>query len=484
MRQATPWLVVVLGLIAIPLSADEAEHHPAIVIDSDMGLDDAVTLAMALQNPDVAVVAVVASEGAASGGKSIEHLERMLGLFNRQEIPVYAPAATRAGRPPPAFRAFAEESVGGVLPASTERRARRFAPDAYVSERDKTVVLALGPLTNLATALDARPEIENGIARVIISGPPNVKENWNGAFDPDAWSAVQASGLPLEFVVPGPATRKPGAWRDGELRFRQGTSIGEGLVTRLLSQQRVRQHYTAELEMFHDELVFLYCVDDSLFSRPAARAVLVPSDHAGIVKLFCRLVSEGRQRKDRVVFAEDELPDLVLQPDLRARRARLIAKNGETEWFAQLLAGELHEHLGAYSVIGVKMGLRAAELLNAPQHTMHVVSYAPAEPPVSCLNDGVIVSTGSTPGRALFTHRPGPADSVSVSFAYNGRQLVLTFKEHYRARIRAEIAELGQRHTLEDEQYWHGIRRLALEIWENWHRRDLFELIDARPPAK
>ncbi len=48
------------------------------------------------------------------------------------------------------------------------------------------------------------------------------------------------------------------------------------------------------------------------------------------------------------------------------------------------------------------MGLRAAELLNAPPHAMTIVSSAPPTQPVSCLNDGLLVATGSTPGRGLF----------------------------------------------------------------------------------
>jgi hypothetical protein len=40
---------------------------------------------------------------------------------------------------------------------------------------------------------------------------------------------------------------------------------------------------------------------------------------------------------------------------------------------------------------------------------------------------------------------------------------------------------LLQRFTLEDHDYWLGVERLAYDIWENWHRRDIFELTE--PPA-
>ena len=224
--------------------------------------------------------------------------------------------------------------------------------------------------------------------------------------------------------------------------------------------------------------MFLYYADHTLFSTQAYTNVFAPDDHDGLLKLFTCCLSDGRQHKHRVVFVGRPLPDDVFRPDVRSRRAAIIAKNGQAEWFAQLLMNELHEHLGAYSVIGVKMGLRAAELLNAPQHAMKVTSHVPAGPPVSCLNDGVIVATGCTPGRALFTHTPGPPGSIAVSFEYNGQRLTLAVKPEYRNRIKAEIQTLLGKYTLADHEYWDGVRRLGLDIWENWHRRDLFEIVD------
>jgi pyrimidine-specific ribonucleoside hydrolase len=206
-----------------------------------------------------------------------------------------------------------------------------------------------------------------------------------------------------------------------------------------------------------------------------APGVVEPLDSGATADAIASALSRGRQRKDRVVFVDGPLPADVLQPDVRARRETILAKNGPDEWFAQLMLNELHEHLGAYSIIGVKMGLRASELLNAPQHTMKIISAAPPTQPVSCLNDGLLVSTGSTPGRGLFSHVPGPPGTVKASFEFNGRIITLRLKDEYRRRIRAAIKDLLTEFTLEDDAYWDGVREFGLEIWQNWHRRDLFE---------
>ncbi len=123
------------------------------------------------------------------------------------------------------------------------------------------------------------------------------------------------------------------------------------------------------------------------------------------------------------------------------------------------------------------MGLRAAELLNAPPHAMKVTSYSAAMPPVSCMNDGLIVASGSTTGRGLYKHEPGDAGSTRVQFEYNGRALVLSLKPEYSARIAADIGRLEREFGLARREYWEGVRRVALEIWENWHRGEIFAVL-------
>ncbi|MBU0638621.1 MAG: nucleoside hydrolase [Planctomycetes bacterium] len=474
--------LVCFCLLAAPAHAHDVVGGPVVVIDTDMGLDDAVTLALALQCPQINIGAIVACEGVAGREQAVTHVERMVELFNRRDIPVYAAPAEESDKPVPPFRSFAVGAVGAALPPPVPPFHQPFAPTAYLVEGHQTTVLVLGPLTNLAAALHANPDLRKHIAAVIVAGGPDPAESWNAAYDRAALAAVLDSDLPLKFVAPGPAGHKPVAWRQGELHLGRGTSIAESFFERLLSATRVREHYLERFASFHDELAFLYVVDATPFAPTAAAAVLAPRDNQRLLELFTRCLVDGRQQKRRVVFADGPLPEQILRADVRQRQAAIIAKNGETEWFAQLLMNELHEHLGAYSVIGVKMGLRAAELLNAPQHAMQVTAFTPAGPPVSCINDGIIVATGCTPGRVLFTHVPGPPDTLRVRFTYNGRELTLTLKQEYRQKIRNEITRLLKHHTLADAAYWDGVRLFGLEIWENWHRQDLFAVVETPQP--
>lgn len=482
MRLVRPILIVGLMFAAAPAVGHDIDTDAALIIDTDMGIDDAVALALALQCPQVRIHAVVASEGVAGPEAGVRLLGRMLDEFNRSDIALYAPVVGGTARPAPAFRAFAQSTLERALPGAGSQSGRDFAPQAFLDPRGKpSIVLALGPLTNVAAALKDS-SVRSGVTRIVIQGSPDANRNWNLKYDPEAYAEVIRSGVAVQFVESGSAA-KPDAWREGRLSG-QGTSIGEAFIGRLLGDAGFREHYTQGIfARFTDELVLLSCLDHHLFevvdAPTGAAKVLRPGDREQVIAAINRILFEGRQAKQRVVFAPGSLPNNILRADVRQRKEGILAKNGETEWFAQLLMNELHEHLGSYSILGVKMGLRAAELLNAPPHGMEVVSHSAARPPVSCLNDGIIVATGATPGRALFRHEPGPAGSTRVSFACNGRRITLAVKDEVRGKIQAHIHKLLETHTLEDAEYWDGVRQMSLDIWENWHRRDLFDVVEA-----
>jgi pyrimidine-specific ribonucleoside hydrolase len=487
MRRIVFRIIVLISFLAVSAGAHDVGSAGKLVIDTDMGLDDAVALTLALQNRDLDISAIVFADGAAGRTNGVQNLERMLSLFNRSDIKLFAPAETTRLPAPPPFREFAEQAVAAALPDVTaEPRALPFAPGAYMAENKTVTIVALGPLTNIAAALGQEPDLKNKIAVILCAGGPDPEKNWNLRYDPAAFENVKASGVKLEFIAADDtAARKPDAWRGETLSFGLRTSIGEDFVLRMLHQPNVRQHYLERFASFSDELVVLYVADPTLFWDKKNNHVWAPNSRAALGDLFTRLIADGRQGKSRVILIPGSLPDEILQPDLCARKAGILAKNGETEWFAQLLLNELHEHLGAYSIIGVKMGLRAAELLNAPQHGMAITSYAAGQPPFSCMNDGLIVSTGCTPGRMLFKHEPAAAPQpVSAMFEYNGRRLVLSLKAEYQQRVKARFESIMATPGADEHRYWELVREFGFEIWEDWHRRDIFEVrIEAPKPV-
>ncbi len=477
MRSSAIAFVLAFFILVSPATGHDVGHTSTIVIDTDMGIDDAVAMALALQRPDLNISAIITTDGVSSGANCAAALEHMLQRFNRRDITLYGVADPSKKPPAPPFREFAEHAIKSVLDGPLPAQMTRpFAPEAYVHEGTKTTVVLLGPMTNFAEALRRKPDIKDRIARVIIPGQRS-QRSFNDRFDIHAAQYVRKSGVPLLFLDANEIAMKPNWLAVEQARIGQGTSLAEAFLNDLLSNPETREHYAGKLKIFHDELAIMYLSDHHAFHTTTDERTFEPNGTAVVADLFSTLLNEGRQRKDRVVFSDRPLPDVALRKDVRDRRASIIEKNGETEWFAQVLMNEMHQHLGAYSIVGVKMGLYAAEQLNAPQHGMRIVSHTPAEPPVSCLNDGLIVATGCTPGRGLFTHEPGEKPGVIVEFSAGTKRIKLRLKDKYKKQIAERIGELKKKHGLEDAAYWQGVRAFGLDIWENWHRRDLFEVV-------
>jgi pyrimidine-specific ribonucleoside hydrolase len=125
---------------------------------------------------------------------------------------------------------------------------------------------------------------------------------------------------------------------------------------------------------------------------------------------------------------------------------RIIACHGLEEWKAAVLTSELHRHLGTYSIVGAKMGLRARERFNAALDELRVESRAGSQPPLSCLNDGLQVATGASLGRGTITVITNEPPACEAVFRYGEGRLCLRLKPEFAQRIAADMAELVKRH--------------------------------------
>ena len=166
----------------------------------------------------------------------------------------------------------------------------------------------------------------------------------------------------------------------------------------------------------------------------------------------------------------------ALPEDILVIQADTIARFGALEWDRCVLTHAFHGHLGIYSVLGVKMGLRALELLGANlQHpAVSVCSYAGNVPPMSCMNDGLQVGTGSTLGRGLISVDNGPDARPEAQFTYAGNTLRLRLKPAYARQIESDITQARERFGQAPE-YWQAVREAALRYWSTWDRQQIFE---------
>jgi len=193
---------------AVSLSADATP----VVVDTDLGGDDLVALAFLLRHPSVRVEAVtIAGTGLVGCDPGVDLVADLFTALHLDPVPVACgreEAGPGAAQLPQDWRDVA--ATGSGLPRSdtTLTPVRESAPEligSLAKEIDGLVVVALGPMTNLADLASARDELSRlaGIHAMggSVGGPllDGVAE-WNVAADPEAFATVLVTGVPLTVV--------------------------------------------------------------------------------------------------------------------------------------------------------------------------------------------------------------------------------------------------------------------------------------------
>lgn len=91
-------------------------------------------------------------------------------------------------------------------------------------------------------------------------------------------------------------------------------------------------------------------------------------------------------------------------------------------------AVEFHGHLGPFLVLGVRMGLLAMEMLTSSGfREMKAVARTGNVPSLSCLLDGIQISTGCTMGKGNISAEP--PGIPEAEFSARGRRVTIRAKD-------------------------------------------------------
>jgi pyrimidine-specific ribonucleoside hydrolase len=167
-------------------------------------------------------------------------------------------------------------------------------------------------------------------------------------------------------------------------------------------------------------------------------------------------------------------------------RNGILEKYGLEEWAATVMAHELHQHVGIYTVLGAKMGVRARELLNAPTRAVHVTAETGIEPPMSCVIDGLQASLGSTLAQKLIEVPKVPTPRVAAVFRYEDRAIRLSLRPEYSKKVQQTIKTAIKHHGNLTPAYFHEIEDRCFDVWAEFDRREIFleERLHADPQTE
>ncbi len=180
-----------------------------IIIDCDPGHDDAIALLLALASPEVELRAVTTVAGNQTLEKITRNALKVLELAGRPDIPVAAGADRPLRRTlRTAAHVHGESGLDGpALPEPTARPVDAHAADLLDELIEPGVVLvATGPLTNVALLLERHPDVRDRLERIVWMGGAISEGNvtpaaeFNAFVDPEAAAAVFGSGIPVTMI--------------------------------------------------------------------------------------------------------------------------------------------------------------------------------------------------------------------------------------------------------------------------------------------
>lgn len=148
-----------------------------LYLDCDPGIDDALALGYLLAHPDVDLALIGSVSGNTDAATAAANARGLLRLFGRPEIPVAVGAHDFLTRPyhGGAPHVHGDNGIGGVvLPTDGTTEASGTAAEELVAlaqaNPGQVRILAIGPLTNLALALELEPSLPTLVHDVVIMG--------------------------------------------------------------------------------------------------------------------------------------------------------------------------------------------------------------------------------------------------------------------------------------------------------------------------
>ena len=189
-----------------------------VVLDTDPGIDDAVALMLALASPgEIHLVGISTTGGNVGRQSAFENAHRLLQLFGRDDLPVGFGWGEEEDAPS-ARHIHGADGMGETgLPLAGEPEkipSVELLPRLAREHSGRLVLVAVGPLTNVAALLREYPDCQKDIARLVVmagavkrSGNVTPAAEFNIYKDPEAAAEVFSCGLPLQ-LVPLDATCK------------------------------------------------------------------------------------------------------------------------------------------------------------------------------------------------------------------------------------------------------------------------------------
>ncbi len=272
----------------VGLSPATAVKPTRLIIDCDPGIDDAVSIALAVGSPELEILGITTVAGNVGIQETTTNALGLLAAFGRDEIPVAAGAHRGLVRTKADHRfVHGENGIGGVDLAPARRtvnseHAVDFLSNILSRHGPRSVTIAaIGPLTNIAMLLALRPELIDNIEELVIMGATAGGGNITPVAEYNTWADPEAAQR--VFTTVGLKIRLL------ELQITRRATVDQGVVATMRAESPRGdlladmidgyEDRTPDGQPLHDALAIAAIVDPTLIeTRPASVEVNTHSD--------------------------------------------------------------------------------------------------------------------------------------------------------------------------------------------------------------
>lgn len=269
-----------------------------VIIDTDPGSDDALALIMAFNSTDLNILGITTVGGNASIQDTTRNALSIIDYLGHKHIPIHpGEQYPYQGFFQNAYEVHGSHGLGIVLPepktAPSNPAAYQFISATAASEKNNLLIVALGPLTNIALALQTNCKLKRYISEIIVmggavKGPGNITPyaEFNIYNDPVSAEVVFNSGIPITLV--GLDVTHKTSFTNQEAPWVYGNSKGSQLAKRIL-QSRFCSFKTDSSYQLHDPLAVIAAIHQGVLKY---RNVTIEVEQKGTKKGRTNVVQE------------------------------------------------------------------------------------------------------------------------------------------------------------------------------------------------
>lgn len=466
-------LLIIFFQNQILAHSSKPKYH--VIIDTDGAIDDMRAISMFLAGNDVRVLAITCSQGTLEPNSCYNKVNSLLNTFFHNGISIGI--GDKTNYPFPEWNGFADKiNWGNEINISQNNENAIDLLNRTINDYPfKITLIALGSLKTYSDWVKNNPKNINNIERIIWYN--DKEKGFNYLIDTLSFNFIKKSNIRLDIVL---NNRNDLICNNEYLSYLKSTnSIYAQQIFKVHNQSPVLEKVKQNHLQLWDDLLPLYLTTNILFNINKKENInyvsidkLIPVNF--IYETIAKLLISGTSTNNRA-FISFPVDTILYKKEYAEMLTNTVNKYGEIEWKAITMTNEIHGHTGIYSIIGAKMGIRACEYFNVGVNNLKVTTFVGNNPPLSCLNDGIQISTGATIGQGLITISDTVIQIPTVIFEFNKQKIKITLKAEISKQMQAEIKQGVAKYEFTDE-YWTYIEELALKYWANFNRHEIFNI--------